>query len=96
MSPQVVHNPEQSRFETQLENGLAVSQYMNRPTQIVFTHTEVPLGHEGKGYASQLAKAGLDFAREQKKTVMPLCPYVAGYLRRHPEYQDMVLPGFKY
>lgn len=93
----IQNNPEKSRFEADLGDGsFAVVEYMDRGERIVYTHTEVPQGHEGKGIASQLAKHVLDFAREKHKQVIPLCPYIAGYLRRHLEYQDIVLPGYRY
>jgi predicted GNAT family acetyltransferase len=88
------NNTAQNRFEAEVDGLLAVSEYMNLKDKIVFTHTEVPTALEGRGIASQLAKAGLEFAREQGKVVVPICPYVAAYIRRHPEYRALVLPGF--
>ncbi len=93
---EIIQNPERNRFEAQLGAQLAVVEYIDRGEKIVFTHTEVPPGHEGKGIGSQLARHVLDYAREQGKTVMPLCPYIAAYIRRHVEYQDLVLPGYRY
>lgn len=92
----VINNTEASRFETVVEGKTAVVEYMDRGKMIVFTHTEVPKGLEGQGIASAMAKAALDFARETSKVVMPLCPYIAAYIRRHPEYADLVLKGYRY
>ncbi len=93
---EVINNVDKSRFEILVAGKRAVAEYIDRGHMIVFSHTEVPSGLEGKGIGSKLVTTGLDFAREQKKTVLPLCPYVSAYIRRHPEYQDLVLEGYKY
>lgn len=93
---EVINNVEKSRFEILVAGKRAVTEYIDQGHMIVFSHTEVPAGLEGKGIGSKLVSTGLNFAREQEKTVMPLCPYVAAYVRRHSEYQDLILPGFKY
>ncbi|MEM8964969.1 MAG: GNAT family N-acetyltransferase [Bacteroidota bacterium] len=90
----VVHQPEKKRFAIPLNDETAVLEYIPAKKFIVFTHTEVPVSHEGKGLASRLAKTGLEYAKETNQPVMPLCPYVAMYIRRHPEYKSLVLPGF--
>ncbi|MEM6261222.1 MAG: GNAT family N-acetyltransferase [Bacteroidota bacterium] len=94
---QVVQNTEKKRFEIELDGKFAFTEYTTTPKgMIVYTHTEVPQEMEGKGIGSTLAKHVLDYARQEKMTVLPLCPFVAGYIRRHPEYADLVLEGFKY
>jgi len=77
-------------------NGhLARAEYMIVGNErIVFTHTEVAPQLEGNGLASVLAKHAFDFAREQHYKIMPLCPYMAGYMQRHAEYHDLLMPGF--
>jgi predicted GNAT family acetyltransferase len=90
----VKHQPEQKRFATSLENGTAFTAYMVVGEKIIFTHTEVPIGHEGQGIGSALAKTALDYARDQNLKVMPICPYVGGYIKKHPEYKDLLLDGF--
>ena len=90
------NSPDKNRFEAPLNGAVAIAEYMDRGKMIVFTHTEVPEGYEGKGIGGKLVKFALDYAREHEKQVMPLCPYVAAYLKRHPEYQDLVLPGYRY
>lgn len=90
------NNTEQHRFEADLDGQLAVVEYIDRGQRIVYTHTEVPRGHEGQGIGSQLARHVLDYARAAGKTVLPLCPYIGAYIRRHPEYHDLVLAGYRY
>lgn len=55
-----------------------------------FTHTEVDEAFEGQGLAGQLARRVLDDARAEGLAIVPLCPYVARYLEKHPDDQDLV------
>ena len=63
---------------------------------MVIEHTEVPIELEGKGLASLIVRSALIYARAQKLKVMPLCPFTAGFILKHPEYQDLVLEGYRY
>ncbi len=92
---EVVHNPEQKRFELRLGEHLALVEYIPAGTNIVFTHTEVPPSLEGQGVGSRLAKHVLDYAVENGLKVQPLCPFMAAYIRRHPEYQAHVFGARK-
>ena len=56
----------------------------------VFTHTEVADDFSGMGLASQVAKFALDDMRSQGVQVVPLCPFFAAYIRRHPDYEAIV------
>ncbi|MEO5923183.1 MAG: GNAT family N-acetyltransferase [Bryobacteraceae bacterium] len=86
----VVHNPEHSRFEIVEEGKTAELVYRLQPGRIVFIHTGVPAELEGRGFAKDLAVTGLQYARDQGLKVIPLCPFVASYIKRHPEYLDLV------
>lgn len=85
----VVHAPDASRFEIRVEDHLAELKYRKRGETITFTHTGVPRALEGRGVGSRLVKAGLQYAREQGLKVVAHCSFVAAYLKRHPEYQDL-------
>lgn len=87
---EVKHNPEQKRFELQVGDHLALVEYMLANTNIIFTHTEVPPALEGKGVGGKLAKFVLDYAVAQGYKIQPLCPFIAAYVRRHPEYHPHV------
>ncbi len=78
------------RFLVNLKGATALLLYKEEGDTIYFTHTEVPPEMEGKGIGGQLAKAGLGYARENHLKVVARCPFVASYLKRHPEYQDLV------
>jgi predicted GNAT family acetyltransferase/glutaredoxin len=93
--PDVVDVPERSRYELRSgDETLGVASYRRRDGRIAFTHTEVDEGLEGRGLGSRLAAGALADARRQGLEVVPLCPFVARYIDGHPEYQDLVAPGY--
>lgn len=68
---------------------------LKKDGRIVLSHTEVPKAMEGQGVGSKLAKAAFAYAKENELKVMPLCPFMASYLRRHrDEYAGMLASGF--
>lgn len=88
--------PERKRFEIDLGDGsLAIAEYRLSPGRITFTHTEVPDGHEGQGLGTALIRAGLSEARRRGLKVIPICPFFAAYIRRHPEEQDLLEQGWR-
>lgn len=84
-----------NRFEARVNGKFAFVAYRRTPQELVFIHTEVPAELAGHGVGSKLAQAGLKFARELGLKVVPLCPFVAGYIRRHQEYLDLVRPDYR-
>ena len=58
--------------------------------RVIFTHTEIDPAYEGQGLGSKLAGGALDFARAAGHPVVPLCPFIASYIERHPEYDGCV------
>lgn len=95
-SYQVRENPEQHRFEIDLgDESVAIAEYNLAAGKIVFTHTEVPPAHEGKGIGSTLIRAGLAAARERKLKVIPICPFFAAYVKKHSDVQDLLDPSFR-
>ncbi|MFO1326119.1 MAG: GNAT family N-acetyltransferase [Rubrivivax sp.] len=86
----VVHRPEDSCFEVVLGDERALCVYRRDGGVVSLTHTEVPVSHEGRGIAALLVRAALDWARREGLRVRPLCSYVAAYMRRHPETQDLL------
>jgi predicted GNAT family acetyltransferase len=86
----VIHNEEAHRFEANIGGFRAVITYRRFPDRIVYLHTEVPPPLERQGLAAQLARVALDFARSNHLGVVPLCSYVSSFIRKHPEYQDLV------
>ncbi|RFS18876.1 N-acetyltransferase [Chitinophaga silvatica] len=86
----ILNNTEQHRFETEVDGQKAFIVYSLFPGGIAYIHTEVPTALEGRGIAGQLAKYVLEYARENHLKVKPLCPYVHAYMKRHPEYNDLL------
>ncbi len=91
----VTRNEIVSRFEIAVGGHIAVLMYRLEPGSIVFVHTEVPEELEGQGLGKKLAIAALNYAVENSLKVVPLCPFVAGYIKRHPEYQDLVREDYR-
>ncbi len=88
---EVVDNPERRRFE--VRHGRTVlgwTSYEQTSDLLVFHHTEVKPRWEGTGLGSRLVRATLDHVREQDLQVLPLCPFVDGWIERHPDYADLV------
>ena len=83
-------NAQLQRFELDAEGLVAFSNYRREGDTLTIMHTEVPPALNGKGIGSALVRGLLDLARAQKLTVKPLCPFVAGYIAKHPEYADLV------
>ncbi len=94
-SPTVTHQPEDSLFIIKIGEDMAYQEYIQTKTDLVISHTEVPKALEGKGLGSLLAKNALEYAEANSLKVMPLCPFMAAYVRKHyEEYKHLLAPGF--
>ena len=61
--------------------------------EIDLTHTEVPSALEGTGVGSSLVRLALEDIERQQLRLVPLCPFVAGYVQKHPEWKRLVMEG---
>ncbi|MDK1029622.1 MAG: GNAT family N-acetyltransferase [Anaerolineae bacterium] len=86
----VIHNKNANRFEITIDGHVAVLDYLLMDQTITFTHTGVPPAIENRGLGSKLVKTGLDYAKEKGQNVKSMCWFVSKYIRRHPEYQDLL------
>ena len=87
----ITDDPEQSRYELRVAGELAgFLTYHLRGQAISLTHTEVEPPFQGKGLATHLARFSLDDARNRGVAVLPFCPYVNSWIRKHPEYAGLV------
>ena len=85
------HEPDARRFAIDMEGGTAFITYRELPGRILeLDHTFVPTAFRGAGIASQLTAHALTYARDRGYTVVPSCPFVAAYVRRHSEYRDLL------
>jgi predicted GNAT family acetyltransferase len=89
MANSVRDNTDKRRFELDTEGHIAFSEYKSDGGVLTVMHTEVPKELGGKGVGSELVRGILDIARAQKMKVVARCPFVAGYIDKHPEYQDL-------
>ncbi len=93
-SPRVTvrDNPAESRYELFVDDQFAgLATYVLRGETMTIPHAEVQPRFEGQGLGTRLAAFVLDDARERGLRVVPRCPFIAAFVKRHPEYQDLVV-----
>jgi predicted GNAT family acetyltransferase len=88
---EVRDNTVSHRFELEIDDQIAKAWYRKQGNVITFTHTDVPEAVAGRGVGSRLAKGALDAVRAAGERVVALCPFIAAYIRRHGEYQDLLV-----
>ena len=87
----VENNESKHRFEINLDEGTVFILYTKQGENVYnLYHTEVPPQFAGKGVGSALAKGTLEYIKAEGKQIIPTCPFVAAYLKKHPEYQELV------
>ena len=86
----VTNNESANRFEARVGENTAILTYMRQPDALVLTHTEVPEELEGRGLGGDLVRTAMDYARTEGLRIVPRCPFVLTWLKRHPEYEDVV------
>ncbi|HEX3733318.1 MAG TPA: GNAT family N-acetyltransferase [Mycobacteriales bacterium] len=87
----VTDNSEAGQYELRVNDELAgIASYSRRGNIIELPHTKVEPRFEGRGFGSALIADVLERARAAGDQVVPQCPFVAAYIRRHPEYADLV------
>ena len=83
-------NAVRNRYEFDVDGGEALAFYRLADGVMTFTHTEVPAQLRGRGLGSQMMHAVLQDVRTQRLKVVPRCPFVADYIRRNPEFADLL------
>ena len=86
----VTDNAAKHRFELEVEGHVAFAEYTLEGKTITFTHTVVPEQLGGKGVGSKLASGALDLVRSKGLRVVAQCPFIAGYIAKKSEYQDLL------
>jgi len=86
---EIIHNEADNRFETWIDNRLSKLDYMQDGNTIVMTHVGVYPEHRGQGIAGKLTQVALEYAKERSFRVIPMCPYIAAYIRRNTRYEDL-------
>ncbi len=90
----VADDPSESAFTATVDGeivGRAV--YRLKDDVVVFTHTETAPSMQGQGIANVLAGRALDAVAASGRKLVPQCPFISAYIRRHPEYADLIDPA---
>lgn len=86
----VIDNRSEHRFELNVDGHIAAAYYKRAGNVITFNHTEVPAELGGKGIGSKLVKGALDQVRADGLKVVAQCPFVKGWIDKHPDYADLL------
>lgn len=95
MNYKLLDNEPKKRYEFLGESEVPYIEYIKAQDRIFLTHTEVPKSLEGKGVGSAIVEIALKEVEAKELTLVPLCPFVAGYIKRHPEWKKLVLKNIK-
>lgn len=91
---ELIDNEERHQYEFHIEKYIPKIEYIkSKNGEIYLTHTEVPIPLAGKGVGSRLAEKVLKDIEAKGLRLIPLCPFVAGYIHKHPEWKHIVLRG---
>ena len=90
MTDTVRDDSARQRFELEVGDALAFVDYRRDGRTLLLTHAEVPPALRGGGVGSALVKGTLALVRQRGEKVVPLCSFVANYMERHPEVQDLL------
>lgn len=86
----VTDNTAHHRFELKTGDHVAMAYYKLSGGVITFTHTEVPEALSGQGIGTRLARGALEQVRGRGLKVVAQCPFIAAFIRKHPEFADML------
>lgn len=95
MENEFLINESKKRFEMNVDGHIAFVEYMMDNENTMFlTHTEVPKSLGGKGIGTAIVEKSLHYIKEHNYKLAPLCPFVAKYLLRHPEWKTLLAKGY--
>jgi len=81
------------RLELEVEGSIAFIEYKLSGDTLFLIHTEVPPALKGKGAASAIVQKALQYAKDNNYKIVPICPFVQSYLKRHKEWRDIIVPA---
>jgi predicted GNAT family acetyltransferase len=90
IAPSISDDSERNRFVMRVPGGEAFATYRRANGNLVILHTEVPATLRGQGIGSELAAGVFEFARSKGEHIVPACSFLADWVRRHPEYRDVL------
>ncbi len=91
----LIDNENAKQYEFHIDGLVPRVEYIKTQDKIFLTHTEVTSELEGKGIAKTLIKKVLEDIEQKDLTLVPLCPFVANYIKRNPEWKKLVFKGAK-
>lgn len=93
MAVEIIDDRDTGQYEARVDGSgkpAGIAQYLRTARVIAFVHTEVDLAYEGQGIGGALVRQSLDEARADGLKVLAACPFYAGWIARHPDYQDLL------
>ncbi|POR52510.1 GNAT family N-acetyltransferase [Bosea psychrotolerans] len=90
IAPSIRDDSERNRLVMRVPGGEAFATYRRANGYLVISHTEVPATLRGQGIGSELAAGVFEFARSKGEHIVPACSFLADWVRRHPEYRDVL------
>lgn len=90
----LLKNDAEKHFELEVEGYKAFIQFAKLSDRIALVHTEVPHELEGKGVGTAIVEKTLNYIKDSGKKLMPYCPFVFAYIKRHPEWKELVSEKF--
>lgn len=88
-------NAEARRFELAVDGGIVHAEYNLVEGGVMITETITPIGLEGRGHAGALARHVLADIEARGLKILPVCPFFAGWLKKHPEHAETVHPTYR-
>ncbi len=89
----LIDNEEKKQYEFHIDHRIAKIEYIKTDDKIILTHTEVPKELEGMSIGKNLVRMALEDIEKKKLILVPLCPFVAGYIKRNPEWKKLLMKG---
>ena len=90
MTDAITDNRDRSRFELDIDGRIVFANYRRQGSTLVIPHVEAPPALRGTGAAGRLMRGVMETARAEGLRVLPLCGYAAAWIRRHPDYHDLL------
>jgi len=90
MTEAVRDNRARQRYELDVDGSVAFIDYHRGGGVVTMQHAEVPPALQGRGIGSRLVRGALDLVRAERESVIPRCPFVADFMHKHPEVQDLL------
>jgi predicted GNAT family acetyltransferase len=86
---EITHNEGNHTFEVWIDGQLSKLDYIQDAKNFVITHVGVYPEHRGQGVAAKIVDIALEYAKEKRLRVVPMCSYAAAYIRRNPKYMEL-------